>query len=53
MFINFAKNQTDGVGEEPVCLGSREDEQPPFVEQGARGGTTYLRMSDYLPEVDV
>lgn len=53
VFINFAKNQTDGVGEEPVCSRSLEDEQPPFVDQGARGGTTYLRMSDYLSEIDV
>lgn len=48
VFINFAKNQTDGIAEE-LC----EEEEPPITDPGLDSDVTYLRMSDCLTEVSV
>ena len=51
MFINFAKNQTDGEDEDALHLTSLEEERP---REHRDHGVTYVRMSDYVPgQVDV
>lgn len=54
MFINFAKNQTDGVAEEieDVNTSSCEDESA-VTEPGLGRHVTYVRMTDRLTDVDV
>ena len=56
MFINFAKNQTDGDSEEMEDLNSRSREDDPAVtepEQGRDTTVTYVRMTDLLTDVSV
>lgn len=54
VFINFAKNQTDGVAEEieDVNTSSCEDESA-VTEPGLGRHVTYVRMTDRLTDVDV
>ena len=56
VFINFAKNQTDGDSEEIEDLNKRSREDDPAVtepEQGRDGTVTYVRMTDLLTDVSV
>ena len=56
VFINFAKNQTDGDSEEIEDLNARSREDDPAVtepEQGRHTTVTYVRMTDLLTDVSV
>lgn len=56
VFINFAKNQTDGDSEEIEDLNTRSREDDPAVtepEQGRDTSVTYVRMTDLLTDVSV
>lgn len=47
VFINFAKNQTDGMGED--ALSAEQDEPPPYNDEEAGPRVSFVRMSDFTP----
>lgn len=49
MFINFAKNQTDGEENEDVASYPREFEisEPPYRDEDAGPRASFVRLSDY------
>ena len=47
MFINFAKNQTDGMGED--TLSAEVDEPPTYNDEEAGPRVSFVRMSDFTP----
>lgn len=52
VFINFAKNQTDGMGED--ALSAEVDEPTPYNDEEAGPRVSFVRMSDFTPgSVDV
>lgn len=54
VFINFAKNQTDGVAEEIEDVSTRSREDDPAVTEPEQGrDRTYVRMTDLLTDVSV
>ena len=55
MFINFAKNQTDGTDEDtPSAPNELEEERRPYPDEEAGPRTSFVRMSDFTPDtVDV
>lgn len=53
MFINFAKNQTDGMGDDLCALTDLEDQQPDNDEE-VNPRVSFVRMSDFTSaSVDV
>lgn len=54
MFINFAKNQTDGMGEDTLSTPPELEEPPPYDDEEAGPRVSFVRMSDFSPgSVDV
>ena len=55
MFINFAKNQTDGMGEDVTCPPSElEEQQRPYDDEEVNPRVSFVRLSDFTPgTVDV
>ena len=49
MFINFAKNQTDGMGEDTLAAAPELEEQPPYNDEEAGPRVSFVRMSDFTP----
>lgn len=49
VFINFAKNQTDGMGEDAPSAAPELEEQPPYNDEEAGPRVTFVRMSDFTP----
>lgn len=49
VFINFAKNQTDGMGEDAPSTAPELEEQPPYNDEEAGPRVTFVRMSDFTP----
>ena len=54
VFINFAKNQTDGMGEDTLAAAPELEEQLPYNDEEAGPRVSFVRMSDFTPgSVDV
>lgn len=54
VFINFAKNQTDGMGEDTLSTPPELEEPPPYDDEEAGPRVSFVRMSDFSPgSVDV
>ncbi|KAJ7386394.1 ATP-binding cassette sub- A member 1 [Desmophyllum pertusum] len=55
VFINFAKNQTDGTDEDTLSAPNElEEERRPYPDEEAGPRTSFVRMSDFTPDtVDV
>jgi len=49
VFINFAKNQTDGMGEDAPSAAPELEEQPPYHDEEAGPRVSFVRMSDFTP----
>ena len=49
MFINFAKNQTDGMGEDALSDAPELEELPPYNDEEADPRVSFVRMSDFTP----
>ena len=54
MFINFAKNQTDGTGEDVPNTPRELENEPPYYDEDVGPRASFVRLSDYTPgPVDV
>jgi len=49
VFINFAKNQTDGIGEDTLSADPELEEQPPYYDEEAGPRVSFVRMTDFTP----
>lgn len=49
MFINFAKNQTDGMDEDTPTATQVQEEQVPYDDEEAGPRVSFIRMSDFTP----
>lgn len=49
VFINFAKNQTDGMDEDKPTAAHGLEEQLPYDDEEAGPRVSFVRMSDFTP----
>lgn len=49
VFINFAKNQTDGMGEDVLSAAPELEEPLPYNDDEAGPRVSFIRMSDFTP----